>query len=384
LKSDIEGRRSWNEWAVITWQINEIWPTGGWGSIEYGTPTIGGGQVIGGRWKPLHHWLAGPVFSDLISTCSSSDPPQCMIKNDGITPFNGKVVISVTRFSDGSITKVNTVQTSLESGAGVIKWFCAKQAGNNCDSWNSILTSAGCQNGKFDCIVTTSIQDTAGNSISENFVPLTSPLHMILPTPTISFVVDSQGVVTLKSDKFAIFVTLTTRAQGRFGDNAFLMYPGTKQVPFIWFGTPDVAILRSTLRIEHAQMYIKPGIPNLAEGKLCNASSSDDNSRTCSYAFDGDLATRWSSAYTDNNWVTIDLGSQTQISKVVLYWESYAKSYQIQTSNDNKTWTTQHDEKAGTGGISSIPLSVNARWVRMIASARGTQWGYSLWEFQIF
>lgn len=37
------------------------------------------------------------------------------------------------------------------------------------------------------------------------------------------------GTVTLKSDQFALFVTLTTRAQGRFGDNAFFMLPGTKQ-----------------------------------------------------------------------------------------------------------------------------------------------------------
>lgn len=30
--------------------------TGGWGSIEYGTVTHTKGQVLGGRWKPLHHW----------------------------------------------------------------------------------------------------------------------------------------------------------------------------------------------------------------------------------------------------------------------------------------------------------------------------------------
>ena len=51
IKSDIEARRSSNTYGIIVWQFNEIWPTGGWGSIEYGTPREG--QVIGGRWKPL-------------------------------------------------------------------------------------------------------------------------------------------------------------------------------------------------------------------------------------------------------------------------------------------------------------------------------------------
>lgn len=31
---NIEERRSKNEFGIIVWQFNEIWPTGGWGSIE--------------------------------------------------------------------------------------------------------------------------------------------------------------------------------------------------------------------------------------------------------------------------------------------------------------------------------------------------------------
>jgi len=306
-----------------------------------------------------------------------------MIKNDGISPFNGKVVISVTRFSDAKVTLVNTVDVSLASGAGVIRWFCTKQAGKLCDSWNSILNFAGCKTAG-DCIVTTSIQDSNGNTIADNFVPLTSPVRMKLPVPTVSFSVDAQGVVTLKSDKFLAFVTLTTRAQGRFSENAFLMYPGTKQVQFNWFGNADVPTLRSSLRVEHAQMYIVPD-SNLAEGQPCNASSTDDDSRTCLKAFDGDLGTRWSSNYTDDNWIYVDLGAQKKISKIVLFWEAaYAKGFQIQTSNDQKTWTTQYENDQGSGGISTIPLNLNARWVKLNAYARGTSYGYSLWEIQIY
>ena len=35
-KANIESWRSTNIWAMLMWQLNEIWPTGGWGSVEYG------------------------------------------------------------------------------------------------------------------------------------------------------------------------------------------------------------------------------------------------------------------------------------------------------------------------------------------------------------
>jgi hypothetical protein len=45
IKSDIEARRATNQFGIIVWQLNEIWPTGGWGSIEYGTVGHTKGQV---------------------------------------------------------------------------------------------------------------------------------------------------------------------------------------------------------------------------------------------------------------------------------------------------------------------------------------------------
>ena len=36
---------------TMLWQLNEVWPTGGWGSLEYGAANTAG-QLIGGRWKP--------------------------------------------------------------------------------------------------------------------------------------------------------------------------------------------------------------------------------------------------------------------------------------------------------------------------------------------
>ena len=66
-KGDIEVRRSKNHWGLITWQLNEIWPTGGWGSLEYGTVGFTRGQVLGGRWKPLHHLMEQHLYRDTIA-----------------------------------------------------------------------------------------------------------------------------------------------------------------------------------------------------------------------------------------------------------------------------------------------------------------------------
>eukprot|EP01123_Difflugia_compressa_P015040 TRINITY_DN8256_c0_g1_i1.p1 TRINITY_DN8256_c0_g1~~TRINITY_DN8256_c0_g1_i1.p1 ORF type:complete len:403 (-),score=58.39 TRINITY_DN8256_c0_g1_i1:46-1230(-) len=125
---------------------------------------------------------------------------------------------------------------------------------------------------------------------------------------------------------------------------------------------------------------------NIALRKPCLASGTDSPDRTCDKAFDGDFTTRWSSNYTEQNWIYVDLGSEMNINLVKLYWEdAYAKGFQIQISNDQTTWKTVYENDQGVGGLSSIPLSgVSAQWVKMYAYVRATDWGYSLWEFQIY
>ena len=82
----------------------------------------------------------------------------------------------------------------------------------------------------------------------------------------------------------------------------------------------------------------------------------------------------------------MDLGATYNISEVVLYWETaYGKSYQIQVSSDATNWNTIYSTTNGPGGTEYLTgLSGTGRYVRMYGTARGTQCGYSLWEFQIF
>ncbi len=126
--------------------------------------------------------------------------------------------------------------------------------------------------------------------------------------------------------------------------------------------------------------------PDLALGRPVVASSVQDSSYPASAAVDGDLSTRWSSAFSDPQWIYVDLGADYNISEVVLNWEvAYAAAYQIQVSNDAVNWTTIYSTTSGTGGVNDLTgLSGTGRYVRMYGTARGTEWGYSLWEMSVY
>ncbi|MCU1679597.1 MAG: coagulation factor 5/8 type domain protein [Amycolatopsis sp.] len=122
----------------------------------------------------------------------------------------------------------------------------------------------------------------------------------------------------------------------------------------------------------------------LSQGKTATASSAENTSFTATNAVDGNTGTRWSSAFTDPQWLEVDLGASHSISQVVLNWEAaYATAFQIQTSADGSNWTTVYTTTTGTGGTQTLPVSGTGRYVRMNGTARATQYGYSLWEFQV-
>lgn len=128
---------------------------------------------------------------------------------------------------------------------------------------------------------------------------------------------------------------------------------------------------------------------NLALNRPVTASSQvTDHRGNCPvhFAVDGDLGTRWSSEFSDPQWIAVDLGQIRQVRRVVLDWEAaHGKAYRIQVSTDGTTWTDAWATENGQGGHEEIELPPTpARHVRLSATKRGTPFGYSLWEFQVF
>jgi hypothetical protein len=123
----------------------------------------------------------------------------------------------------------------------------------------------------------------------------------------------------------------------------------------------------------------------LSQGMAATASSSQDPAYyPASAAVDGDPGTRWASTDDDPQWLQVDLVAVDKITRIALDWEAaYAKAFKIQTSLNGRTWTTIYSTTDGTGGKQNLEVTGTGRYVRMYGTQRATQYGYSLWEFQI-
>ncbi len=151
-------------------------------------------------------------------------------------------------------------------------------------------------------------------------------------------------------------------------------------------GRPPVESLRDFAILTEGQRRARDGI---AKGRPVTASSSvtvGGEHFPAQAAVDGDPTTRWSSEFSDPQWIAADLGRPVKIARVELVWEAaYGKSYTIDVSPDGKTWKTAYSTDSGKGGSEVIRFApVEARWVRMHGAKRGTPFGYSLWEFKVF
>ena len=127
--------------------------------------------------------------------------------------------------------------------------------------------------------------------------------------------------------------------------------------------------------------------PNdLAFGRPIKASASEGEDLGPENAVDGDGGTRWSSGFSDPQWIAVDLGQTQTIRRVRLTWEdAYATAYQVQVSPDGKTWTDVSAAKNGQGGVeTAIFKPTPARWVRVYCTKRATQFGDSLFSLEVF
>ncbi|MEV7342145.1 discoidin domain-containing protein [Streptomyces sp. NPDC093544] len=122
--------------------------------------------------------------------------------------------------------------------------------------------------------------------------------------------------------------------------------------------------------------------------------ATEDSGNAASNATDGDPRSRWSSAFEDDQWIQVDLGSVVAFDRVDLAWEqAYAKTFVVQVSTDGSAWTD-----AGSVDNGAVPLPFNSgaaslqtvdftartsRYVRINCGARATSWGNSLWTLSV-
>jgi hypothetical protein len=126
---------------------------------------------------------------------------------------------------------------------------------------------------------------------------------------------------------------------------------------------------------------------NDSQNKPSAASSEENTTHKSTAAFDGDLNTRWTSAWSSNpQWLSVDLGQVKKITGVKLYWEFTLKAtdYELQVSGDNLNWIKIYSTTNGDGGIDIINnLKTTGRYVRIYIKS-GTLPLYGLMEMEVF
>jgi beta-galactosidase/beta-glucuronidase len=264
-KGDIEARRTANSQGMVTWQLNEIWPTGGWGSLEYGTVNYTKGQVLGGRWKPVHYLLASHLYRDTVIICGDSG--QCLLKNDNaLSGFNGHWVTTLQKLGESTEIPLGSGAIDLPRGSGAARWVCANGGEAPCAGWSHMLAAHGCASDGSDCLLRAVLRDADNNIADEHVDLLAPPVQLAVPHATIDVTVasapaaDGSVTVSLSADTTALLVMLTTGEQGVWSDNALTLAPGERRQillrPIAGARPIDAKALAADLRVEHLAQYM--------------------------------------------------------------------------------------------------------------------------------
>jgi hypothetical protein len=114
-------------------------------------------------------------------------------------------------------------------------------------------------------------------------------------------------------------------------------------------------------------------------------------------AVDGNMTTRWSSAWhatdpnrdadPDDEWIAVDFGDIIDIGRVNLSWgTSYASEYNIDVSYDGYLWRKALEVREGNGGADSVlfPVKPAGRYLRVHATKSVAGQGYALEEIAAY
>lgn len=114
--------------------------------------------------------------------------------------------------------------------------------------------------------------------------------------------------------------------------------------------------------------------------------SSTQGTNIGSYAVDASTTTRWESNYSDPQWLYVDLGNTYTVDRVRITWETaLGKDYQVQVSDNATDWNTVRTITNNAALVNDYGgLSASGRYVRIYGTARGTMWGYSIYNLEVF
>ncbi len=193
--------------------------------------------------------------------------------------------------------------------------------------------------------------------------------------------------VTLRNDSLNIFINSGKTGVSRItvqakDTNLYGLNVNTSFVIFVYDSTSDNKALYRKAWASSVENYHH--YPEYAVDSTAKYPSSG------LYAWDKGGLTRWSSQYTDKQWIIVDLDKVYTLQQIVLSWEAAcASQYNILVSIDSVKWDTVYIEKNGNGKNDTIMFeSKNIRFIKMDGQKRlpvgGQTWGMSLYSIEAY
>ncbi len=345
------------------------------------------------------HTISAESF-DAAGNRSLRDSKTVNVQNGDITPptVPGKFIAVATAYN-----KIDLSWTASTDASGIKDYLLVRNG-----VWQQLMGPGATSFSDTSVLPSTTYNyeiiaiDNADNISSAKAPPVTTPAEPDKTPPSVPGGLTATAVSTSQID------LAWTASTDNIGVAGYQIFRGTTQIATVTtltFGDTsltadtsysytvkaiDAAGNTSPASIEaSARTQLNPGsAPNIAVGKPAIASSIESATYPASNATDNSTTTRWASALpgSDPQWIYVDLGSIHAVSAVRLNWESaYATAYQIQVSNDATNWTNIFTTTTGNGGVDDLTgLSGSGRYVRMNGTVRGTQWGYSLYDFAVY
>lgn len=122
---------------------------------------------------------------------------------------------------------------------------------------------------------------------------------------------------------------------------------------------------------------------------LMNAAEVEISGSSCQAPFipalvmDNNFQTRWSSEFSDNQWLQVLYENPIEIVGLKIHWETaYGRDYDIELKKPDG-WITKNQIRYADGGVDEIyfgPQTITG--FKIVGKKRGTGWGYSIWEIE--
>ena len=359
----------------LIWQLNDCWPVASWAAIDYY-----------GRPKALQYLTRRFYDPLLLSGLADAQTGRASLwlTSDLRQPTIGTLRWQVTDgagklLREGEIKAELGSQSSREIGTLDLSDLLEKQGAGDMLVWLDFANS-----------------DANGES-SENLLMFGKPKILRLQNPQIQTQIVGAGknyAVTLRAVHPALWSWIDVGTDAKLSDNFVNLRAGAPRTIRVTLDAPlTLAQFKAQLKVRSlVDTYDSNAVigdaNDLAQNRPVKASSTEENNGNIpANVVDGDDLSRWSSGYSDPQWIAVDLGEDKPIARVKLKWESaFAAAYEIQVSDDGNDWRTVYATENGQGGTEEIALPANshARWVRLLGTKRATNFGYSLWQFGVY